>query len=320
MEYTEHADAEMEKFLKMVKRGLERHFTGCGFDICSTVKNNGRTWTGIAMREPGRDASPVIYMEQAYQEFKAGRPFGDILSGICKNYEDSREADFDRGWILDFGRAKDRIFFRLINARENEKALRETPHRLWNDLAVVYSLFVAREGEWTVSMPVRDAMLEHWGVDEETLHACAEKNTPLLFQGHVRPIREALSETFGIPAPEMPEDMPMYIAGNSGQYLGSAVVLYDGFLESFAEKAGGSFYILPSSVHEMIFLPAAAGTGREELLSIVREVNRTRVEPEEVLSDNIYFYHADTGDVEMIAEASGDGYAPEKEKAVRVVF
>lgn len=36
------------------------------------------------------------------------------------------------------------------------------------------------------------------------------------------------------------------------------------------------------------------------LIQMVKEVNATEVSPDEVLSDNVYMYHADTDFVEMM--------------------
>ena len=34
---------------------------------------------------------------------------------------------------------------------------------------------------------------------------------------------------------------------------------------------------------------------------MVREINREQVPPDEVLSDNVYLYHADTGEIEILS-------------------
>ena len=59
------------------------------------------------------------------------------------------------------------------------------------------------------------------------------------------------------------------------------------------EKIGeflGNFYILPSSIHESIIVPASCALEASELIHMVRQVNETNVDPEELLSDNIYYY------------------------------
>ena len=77
-------------------------------------------------------------------------------------------------------------------------------------------------------------------------------------------------------------------------------MLYDGVLEKFAGEIGGDFYILPSSIHETLFMPAMPFVEERELLEMVHEVNAGYVAPEEFLSDNVYRYHAGDGCVRMV--------------------
>ena len=94
--------------------------------------------------------------------------------------------------------------------------------------------------------------------------------------------------------------MPMFVATNIKKVNGAGVILYDGLLRTFAEKIGGDFYILPSSVHEVIFVPANGDMDARYLIQMVKEVNATEVAPDEVLSDNVYMYYADEDRVEMM--------------------
>ena len=48
------------------------------------------------------------------------------------------------------------------------------------------------------------------------------------------------------------------------------------------------YYLLPSSIHEMIIVPKDGNISPKELGEMVRNVNETEVAREEVLSDRIY--------------------------------
>ena len=61
-------------------------------------------------------------------------------------------------------------------------------------------------------------------------------------------------------------------------------------LEQAAEKLGGDFYILPSSVHECILVPAGRTVSSEILKEMVTDINHTQVEPQEVLANQVYLY------------------------------
>ena len=58
------------------------------------------------------------------------------------------------------------------------------------------------------------------------------------------------------------------------------------------EKVGGDFFILPSSIHELLVVPKQDGMELSDLEAMVKEVNATQVAPEEKLSDHVYEYDA----------------------------
>ena len=69
--------------------------------------------------------------------------------------------------------------------------------------------------------------------------------------------------------------------------------MYPDFMDEVADKLGGDFYIIPSSIHETLLFPAKDVENYHDLEAMVREVNETQVLPEERLSDNVYHYDAE---------------------------
>lgn len=92
----------------------------------------------------------------------------------------------------------------------------------------------------------------------------------------------------------------MYVATNSKKLNGACVMLYDGLLRDFARKVGRSFYIIPSSIHEVILIPDTLDMDIHYMKAMVKKVNGTEVSPDEVLSDNVYRYDIDTDRIEMM--------------------
>ena len=77
-------------------------------------------------------------------------------------------------------------------------------------------------------------------------------------------------------------------------------MLYDGLLRDFARKTGRNFYIIPSSIHEVILIPDTLDMDIRYMKAMVKEVNGTEVALDEVLSDNVYRYDIDTDRIEMM--------------------
>jgi hypothetical protein len=82
----------------------------------------------------------------------------------------------------------------------------------------------------------------------------------------------------------------MYILSNFKGINGASCLLYENVLSEFAQLIQSDFYILPSSIHEIILVPYDKAILKEALAEMVEEVNRTQVSGDEVLSDRVYFY------------------------------
>ena len=52
------------------------------------------------------------------------------------------------------------------------------------------------------------------------------------------------------------------------------MMLYDDMLEKAAEKLGGDVYVIPSSIHETLLIPAGI-TEAIEVQDLLREINQT---------------------------------------------
>ena len=82
----------------------------------------------------------------------------------------------------------------------------------------------------------------------------------------------------------------LYVATVQGMNYGAGVLAYPGFLDDAAEKLGGDFFILPSSIHEVLLMRDDGGIKAQELKDIISSVNKSEVMPEERLSDHAYRY------------------------------
>ena len=104
--------------------------------------------------------------------------------------------------------------------------------------------------------------------------------------------REAAEEMFHemIPAEER-----MFVLSKKDELNGTTILLDNNMMERVIEKVGIDFYILPSSVHEVIIVPAYVEMDINDLESMVREINITQVDVPDRLSDHVYRYIAGTG-------------------------
>lgn len=81
--------------------------------------------------------------------------------------------------------------------------------------------------------------------------------------------------------------------GTSGSFFSSSCILSHDFLRRTYKKLDGGFYILPSSIHELIIVPDDySEQNMDNLLRIVEEINRMDVVNENgFLADSVYYFN-----------------------------
>ena len=76
--------------------------------------------------------------------------------------------------------------------------------------------------------------------------------------------------------------------------------MYEEAFQILTENFGEKLYILPSSIHELIVIPYEEGIESDKLSELVREVNRTQVPWEDILSNHVYLYSSKTKSFEIL--------------------
>ena len=85
------------------------------------------------------------------------------------------------------------------------------------------------------------------------------------------------------------EGPQMYVLTNEHRTFGAAGMLNFELLDEFFDEHG-SFFILPSSIHELILVCRQNMDDAMNYKKMVEEVNETQVPQMEFLSNSVYFY------------------------------
>ena len=308
----------VDLFADAIKVGFEEAHPECSVMVHKVTKNNDLVLTGISIRSREVNIAPTIYMDDYYNDYKNGRPVMDIIAEIENIYNTYKlEHNFNVNSITDCNHVQGKICYKLVNKDKNKELLSDAPYIQFHDLAIVFYVVVSEDSDRTGTITVRNNLMEMWGnPDINDLYRIAKNNTQKRYKGSVFNMIEIMGDIISHNVdniePNIVDDffemnftyednmIPMFVATNSKKVNGAGVILYEGLLKTFAEKISGDFYILPSSIHEVIFVPANGDMDVRYLIQMVKEVNATEVSPSEVLSDNVYKYHADTDFVEMM--------------------
>jgi hypothetical protein len=221
---------------------------------------------------------------------------------------------------------KDKIYYRVVNYSKNKKLLENVPHKKFLDLAIIYYCLVNNNTDNIASIRITNDHMEKWGIDDNDLLELASENTPKLFPGVIRNMKDVLKDlimkssfesVFGegnivkeennvyyykgkklenevidmmLNALTRDKDFDMYVLTNVNGINGASTILYNGLIEAFANKIKANVIILPCSIHEVIMIPYSTEFTIEELKNMVKEINGSKVPEGEVLSDSVYVY------------------------------
>ena len=163
---------------------------------------------------------------------------------------------------------------------------------------------LGESADGSMTVPISNDLMKNWGISVSELHDIALSNmdrvTPPQFTSMSKMIGNMLLDDLprdmtdeereeALSAFSMGEDA-MYVLTNRQKLNGAVQVLNRDVMDRIIDKIGRDFYILPSSIHEVLIVPAAPDMEVSMLRGMVQEVNQTQVSPEERLSDNVYVY------------------------------
>lgn len=297
----------MKEFSTKIQRAVQKKL-GQDYEVRlqSVSKNNSITLQGLMIMKAGQNIFPTIYLEAFYAMYQSGETLENVVEKLLTVYESGApKHKTDMEFFRCFEKVKKRIAYRLVNAKANEKLLQDIPHLCFLDLAICFFYAYHDEELGDGMITIRDSHVEMWQTTTLELFQLAQKNTPGIFPAEFLNLDDVIKES----EPEewmqessIRESASMYILTNRKRSQGAASLLYPGILEKIAGKLNGDFYLLPSSVHEIVVLKDTRQETPSLLRSMIQEVNDTLVEPEEILSYHLYYYHVSDKKITIVSE------------------
>lgn len=280
-----------------------------GSDVKVTIqdilKNNDTHLDGLTILSARYNLSPTIYLNYYFRQYEKGCPLSQIKQDILSAYrENCPPGSIDISFFTDYDKVKSRIIFKLINYERNQELLKDVPHYRFLDLAIVFNCLLDSGPSGNATILIYNHHLNFWDITRDDLYALAAANTPKLLKYDLRSMTDVLKEFLRGDEPIFPkEDLtnpyPMYVLSNQCKLNGSVSILYQNLLRDFAHRLGSDLYILPSSVHEVLLIPAFHHSSCQELSKMVTDVNSSQLSQEEILSDHVYYYSRETEKLTM---------------------
>jgi hypothetical protein len=274
--------------------------------VQDVVKNNDTHFDGLIVQSKGQNISPTIYLNSYYNQLQCGMSLAQISQSIFDVYRQCNPGQsIDISFFTDYDKVKSRIVFKLINYEKNKKLLEQVPHFRFLDLAIVFYYLLNTGNNSNATILIYKHHLPLWGITKDDLYALATANTPQLLRYELRNMTDVLCEVFSETREfsnemnELKQLCPMYVLTNRNKLNGSGCILYTNLLRDFSNRLCSDLYIIPSSIHEVLLVPARCGSGYHELSQMVRDVNDAELSKEEILSDHVYYFSRETGKITM---------------------
>lgn len=295
-----------EDFKNYVVEELEMSFPDSEIKINKIIKNNGIILDGLIIMKADSKISPTIYLNGRYEDYVNKKLLiEDVVEEIICTYMNASAQMpetilYNNGFDLSYDKIKPFISCRLINYEANTELLKTAPYIKILDMAVVFNIF-ATEMEGSIgTIKITNEYLQSWNISIDELYDVAMQNTQRLFPEKMQEMYNVIKDIIGITNDEIEEAQegkPMYVLSNEKGINGAVCILYDGVLKDISNKLKADLIILPSSIHEVIILPAIQGIDIKGFSDIVKDINQTQVPPDEVLSNSVYYYDSKKDDI-----------------------
>ena len=197
-----------------------------------------------------------VGIDKFYDAMENGRSYDEVVDKAVDVVTNgiTQRPDFDINSLSDYSQMKEKLAMEVVSAEANKEMLETVPHQNIEDMAVVYRLVLNSDDEGRASILLTNQLIESMGVTPEQLHADAMENAPQIKPVEIKGMSEVMAEMMGL-FPVAPEDEKIYVATVPDKVHGAGVLAYQNFMDQAAERAGGDFFILPSSIHEILIVP-----------------------------------------------------------------
>ena len=152
---------------EQIHQYLPEELQNMEFEVVQNVKNNGVILTGLSARVPGENISPVLYLNDFYDEIKKGASIEETMEAIAsciKNCRNDAMMNLNVG-SHEIDMLQDKVTPMFINGKANRDMLQSMPHIQVEDLAMIFKVDLKMPGSSGIgTMKIKNEMLERWGI------------------------------------------------------------------------------------------------------------------------------------------------------------
>ncbi len=252
-----------------------------------TVKKIEGDLRGITIREKNVNIAPTMYLDN----YKYCGTITEICDRLEKIYNNAKFTDnVNLDWFSNFDIVKTKLRVKLVNYEKNKEYLADKPFVKILDLAAMFYVEVKNEQIRAGSVTIINEHMKSWNTSVDVIYANACMNEHAV----IKDIVDIMNEMHKGMLPEALRGQQIVVSNGERTFGAGTFIAELDRLKRLYNK----FYVLPSSIHEVIVVPEnKCPFSKAELTEQVREVNKTEVAENEILSDHAYYFNGENLEV-----------------------
>lgn len=297
-----------DEFVKRIKKELNEYLPDYLQNmkiIVKKYKSHGEECVSLSLKDDKQNSSQPVNLEDYYWDFCHGRSFHNIMGAIAETLE-MKPIREEFNLFSDFQSVRNMLFIKVCDVEKNQERLGNMPHTVIEDLAITYHIKYQRRDGDTAFFDVTNEIQKVLNVSKEELHRNAIENSTKMFPAHIYNLadRIRLQKEFemkfqGKSEAEIEKTLEEYptseenlltVVTNNVDIDGAAAIFYPDMMDTIAQMMEMDYFIIPSTLHEMLVLPDNGAFTAEELKETLVQINTQNVAPWDRLNDQIYHY------------------------------
>lgn len=222
--------------------------------------------------------------------------YADFWEPIIKKYF-KKGLPVDLGEILKPGFILSHLQMRLVSISRNEELLKQYKNVIVPelDLAILFNVNLNEEIDMLIPTKYKGLDVS----DEELYRKAYENDADMGYK--TMSLDEAANTNGEIGGGDIDDPWCMRVIRNAkGEAYGSSVLLHKDVLQKYADELGTSLILIPSSVHELIYIRDSADEMELDTLQTGLLMGNMAMPDQYVLSSHLYRFDRDTQEVTIV--------------------
>lgn len=304
-------DKNYELFIEQLINGIH-NITDIPFENIKFVKGDEDRLNIIFAEHEDAYEIYSVYVDELYTAYQEGAKLNAIVNYIGNDvlhtksyniYDKTRE-------LMDYGTAKSRLLVRLINYGRNTDVLRDVVYKTFGDIAFTVCAIVDENEHGITSTKILKTMVKKWGKNEDDIFNEAIENTYRISPPRFYTLEKMLlndiysgdsfmnsDDTF-----QLNDHFAENLLSTTRQTNGAIAVFLPGVAEKISEMLNSDFYMVFTSIHEVMIHSVKSGVNPEDLKNILRDTISEATLSSDYLTEKIYKYNRKAHKFECVTD------------------